>query len=297
MIIISGSSNPILAAQVANITKCDFVKANIHKYDSHEIEIEISQTLSNRNVIIFQSISNPANDNLVELLMIADIAKRSNCKSIIAVIPYFGYSRQDKTEGKYGFCPLSLVAKLLQDSGISKIFTVDMHSENYKNYFKIDFHNIIPTNLFKDLFNKSDSSLIVAPDFGASKRAQFLANEIDGDVVILKKERIFDQINHQSKMVTKVNERHCIIIDDIIDTGNTLSSAINLIKENQPVSITVCATHAVFSKESINPIWYNDLKNFYITDTIYCPSLPSFIQTISVSSIIAEKILNMFSYK
>jgi ribose-phosphate pyrophosphokinase len=288
MIIIGGSSNPNLAQQVANKLGYDFIIAETRKFADQELKVQISRDLYKQDVIILQSTTRPANDHLMELLLLADTAKRSGCRSIAAVMPYFGYSRQDRPSYEYGPISASLVARLIQTSGIDRVITVDLHSKQSEGFFKIGVKNLDPTELFIPACEEEKNYIIISPDIGGLPRARGLASKLGTDLAIINKSRNTNGECIMSEVIGHVAEKHCIIIDDIVDTGGTLCEAAKLLMHHGANSVSACITHAVFSEDCIDRIEQAGFLKFCITDTIYHHTLPSFIKVVPTSEIIVK---------
>jgi ribose-phosphate pyrophosphokinase len=295
MIIIGGSSNPTLAQQIASKIGCGYIMANTKKFADQELKVKINKALYAQEIVIVQSTAQPVNDNLMELLLIADAAKKAGCISVTAIIPYFGYGRQDKASGKDSAIATNLVARLIEESGIDKIITLDMHSERLKDFFKIEIVNVDLSDLFVNVLSKQVNSIVVSPDIGGLLRANTLATKLGTDVIIMNKKRNAEGKCFISDISADVVGKNCIILDDIADTGNTLYAAAELLNRMGVHSINACITHAVFSPGCIEVLGKVKFKTFLITDTIRQQNLPSFIKTISVSDIIAKSL--MFTQK
>ena len=293
MVIISGSSHPILAQQVADGLGCEFIIANTKRFVDQELNVQINKDLYDRNVILLQSINRPVNDHLMELLLLAYIAKKSGCRSITAVIPYFGYSRQDKPSYEYGSASLQLIAKLVEASGIDKIITVDMHSKKSEDFFNIAIKSLDPTEIFITELKRNDNDIVVSPDIGGVPRAMALASKLKTDLAIIDKRRDFDGKCTMYNITRNVAEKNCIIIDDIVDTADTLCKAAKLLIQNGAKTIRACVTHAVFSANCIHQIEQIGFTDFFITDTISHHTLPSFIQIIPISRLIMNALSHL----
>ncbi|PPE06961.1 ribose-phosphate diphosphokinase [Holospora curviuscula] len=291
MIVISGNSHPILAKQIAGKLRCDCIIANTKKFSDQELKIQINNNLYGDDVIILQSTTKPANDHLMELLLLADTAKRANCNSITAVIPYFGYSRQDRPSYEYGPISARLVARLLEISGIDRVITLDLHSRQSEGFFKIEVKNLDPTDLFMNVLEKSNYDIVVSPDSGGLLKAQILASKLGTDLAIMNKIRDFNGKCTIFDVIGNITEKNCIIIDDIVDTGGTLCEALKMLIQNGAHSVSACITHAVFSENCISRIRKARFNKLFVTDTLYHRKLPSFIKVIETSEMIVKLLL------
>ncbi|PPE03396.1 ribose-phosphate diphosphokinase [Holospora curviuscula] len=291
MIIIGGSSHPILAQQIAGKLGCDCIIANTKKFADQELKVQVNKDLYGEDVIILQSTTRPANDHLMELLLLADTAKRAGCNSITAVIPYFGYGRQDRPSYEYGPISASLVARIIEISGIDKVVTVDMHSKQSEGFFKIGVKNLDSTDCFINALQKNSNYMVISPDVGGLPRARILASKLETVLAIINKTRDLQGKCIMSDVIGNVTGKDCIIIDDIVDTGGTLCEAGKLLMQSGANSVSACITHAVFSENCIDRISRAGFAEFFITDTVHHQNLPSFINVIQTSELIVKALL------
>ena len=292
MIVIGGSSHPILAKQVAGALGFNCIIANTKKFADQELKVQVNKDLYGQDVVILQSTTRPANDHLIELLLLADTAKRVGCNSITAVIPYFGYSRQDRPSYEYGPISASLVARLIETSGIDKVVTVDMHSKQSEGFFTIGVKNLDPTDLFAHVLQKNSNYIVISPDIGGLARGRVFAAKLKTNIAIINKKRDSDGRCIMSDIIGNVTGKDCIIIDDIVDTGGTLCRASQLLMESGANSVSACITHAVFSQDCIERINRAGLIKIFVTNTIYHQNLPSFINVIQISDLIVKALLS-----
>lgn len=291
MIVIGGSSHPILAEVVAGKLGCDCIIANTKKFADQELKIQIDRDLHGEDVIILQSTTRPANDNLMELLLLADTARRAGCNSITAVIPYFGYGRQDRPSYEYGPISASLVARLIETSGVDKVVTLDMHSKQSEGFFKIGVKNIDTTDLFIDVLQKNNNYTVVSPDIGGLQRAMAMASKLGTEIAVINKMRDIQGKCIMSDVIGNVAGKDCLVIDDIVDTGDTLCEAAKYLMQSGASSIRAYITHAVFSGNSIDKISRAGFVEFFITDTIHHQNLPTFVNVIQTSDLIVKALL------
>ena len=291
MIIIGGNSHPALARQVANQLGCECIIAHTNRFADQELNIQLYKDLCDEDVIILQSTTNPANEYLMELFLLADTAKRSGCNSITAVIPYFGYSRQDRPSYEYGPISASLVARLIETSGIDKVVTVDMHSKQSEGFFKIGVKNIDPTDLFIPVLQKNSNYITISPDIGGLPRARMLASKLGTDLAIINKKRNPQGKCIMSNVIGNIIGKDCVIIDDIVDTGGTLCKAAKLLMQNGARSVSACITHAVFSNDCLERIGQARFAELFVSDTIYHQNLPSFIKVVQISELLVKALL------
>ena len=285
MIIVAGTSHVELAEAIALGLRCRLIIAQIKKFEDQELRIQVDGNLYEQEVVIVQSTSKPANDYLIELLLLADTAKRAGARRIIAVIPYFGYSRQDRPSYSHGPISASLVATLLEASGVDRVLTLDLHSKQTEGFFKIGVQNFDTITLFANLFCDKENQIVVSPDVGGVMRAQKLADMLNVELAVINKTRLTDGRCVMNNIIGDVANKNCIIIDDIIDTGGTLCRAAELLIENKAKSVSACVTHGVFSGSCINLIENSSFSNFYITNSIKHYNLPRKTQVIKVADI------------
>lgn len=286
MIIIAGSSNLLVAKEIAEGLSIPLIKADIKKFEDQELRVQIEGKLYEQEVIIVQSTSKPANDNLLELLLIADTAKRAGARRIIAVIPYFGYSRQDRLSYLHGPISASLVASMLEVAGINRVITLDLHSKQIEGFFKVGVQNLDSFSLFADLFKSYEDKVIVSPDIGGTFRAQGLAKKLNCGLVVINKTRNAAGECNMLEVIGDVQGKHCIIIDDIIDTAGTICCAAKILIEKGALSIKVCASHAVFSGNAIDLIEKSCIERLYVSNSIEHKNLSKKIEVIDIKQIL-----------
>ncbi len=275
MKIISGNSNRLLAEKIASFLNIPLVKSSLKTFSNKEISVEILEELTGEDVFVIQSTSFPVNDNLMELLITLDAIKRNNPKSLTAVIPYFGYSRQDRETLASSSIPAHLVAHLIMTSGADKIITIDLHSSYLQQLPNISLENIPITPIFYEAISMtafSSDTLIISPDQGGNDRAQALAKLLNLDVVSLYKQRNAESGTCIMELSTSVKRRPCIIIDDIVDTAETLCKAAEILLKAEAKSVEAYITHSVLTGDALKRIETSCLDNVYVTDSIL-PSL------------------------
>jgi ribose-phosphate pyrophosphokinase len=270
--------------------------AKIDKFSDGEAFVEILENVRGQDVFIIQSICFPANDTLMELLLMADALKRASARSIAAVIPYFGYARQDRRP-RSARVPISarLVADLMQVAGIERILTVELHADQIQGFFKIPVDNIYSTKHFATDINalKLDNLVIVSPDVGGVLRARSLAKQVgDADLVIIDKRRPKANVSEVMHIIGDVCGKNCVIVDDIVDTGGTIIKAVDAIMDRGAVSVRAYCTHAVLSGNAFKNFKSTPITELVVTDTISLKpamlDLP--IRQISVAELLAESI-------
>lgn len=289
--IIAGSSHPKLAEAIAFKLSMPFILNNTKKFEDHELCVEIKGDIDGKNVFIVQSTSNPANDHLIELLLLVDAARRAGAKVIAALIPYFGYSRQDSAcKG----APISayVVASMLNAAGIDEVITMDLHSESTGEFFKMKVTNLEVFSLFAKFFDNQDNIIVISPDRGGHNRAKRFAHLLGVKFIVLNKMRLPNNDCVTEGPIEEVVGKNCIIIDDIIDTGGTLCSAAELLIKQGALSVTACITHAVLSAPVIKKLASAPITKLYITDSINHAELGIDIHVVEAANIFAEALLH-----
>lgn len=286
MQIISGSSNPLLAKKIAHNTGYKLLNTKIENFSDGELRVEIQDAIGS-DVIIVQSTSHPANDHLIELLLLVDTARRAGAANITAIIPYFGYSRQDRCTYKHGPISASLVVKMMEIAGITKIITLDLHSKQLEGLFNIPIVNLDPASIFFPIYKDNVNTIIVSPDIGGIARARNFSSLLGKDLAIINKTRDNDNECFMSEIIGHVKGKKCIIVDDIVDSGGTLCKAANLLKDNGALLIEAYITHAVLSGEAQEKIMLSQIDKIFVSDSIYHKSLPAKFVTINIDELIS----------
>ena len=292
--LIAGTSNKILAESIAKILELPLTYCDMSQFNDKEISIVIKDDLADQNVFIIQSTSSPANDRLIELLFIADTARRANAKKITAVIPYYGYGRQDKMVDSNGPISASCVAMLIEAVGISNIITVDLHSQRIEEFFRIPVVNLSITEIFADLIKAKNATnvVIVSPDLGGEMRARRVSEYLNAAFVIVSKKRYKAGQCEAESIVGDVKDKVCYIIDDIVDTAGTLCSAADILMANGAKEVHAYVTHGVLSKDAGDRINNSVLKSLYISVSI-CNlgnGLSNKIKTITIAELMAKQL-------
>jgi ribose-phosphate pyrophosphokinase len=279
MIIIAGQSNIELAEKIAGSLNCKLIIAKTKYFEDRELLVKLDINLIGEDVIIFQSLSKPVNDNLMEILLLIDATKRAKANKITLIIPYLAYSRQNNLLDNN--LAISVVTKMFE--GVDQIITFDLHSKNIEEFFSTKITNISPLGLFKN-YIKNDNLLIVSPDKGGEVRAREFSQAFNCDLAIINKIR--NGSESQAISITgEVRGKNCVIIDDIIDTGNTICKAAELLIEHGALSVECCASHAVLSSGSLARIEQSPIKKIYVSDSIKQKNLLSKIRLVSLGNL------------
>ncbi len=271
MKLLTGNSNKNLSKKIAKNLKSKLINSSIRKFADGEIYVEINENIRGNSIFIIQSISSPANDNLMELLLCIDALKRSSAKNITAVIPYFGYARQDRKVVPRTSISAKLVSNLITKAGADRVVTVDLHAGQIQGFFDIPVDNLFGTPIFARHIKKNIKSkniISVAPDVGGTERARALGKLLDVGLAIVDKRRPAPGKSQVMNVIGNVNGKTCIIIDDIIDSGGTIVNAAQALKKRGAKEVHVYVTHGVLSGEAVNKIKKSKIKNLVVTDTI-----------------------------
>tara|TARA_B100000424_G_scaffold267981_1_gene261878 strand:- start:1593 stop:2525 length:933 start_codon:yes stop_codon:yes gene_type:complete len=271
MKLLTGNSNKNLSIKISNFLKNKLVNSSIRKFSDGELYIEIHENIRGNSIFIIQSISSPANDNLMELLLCIDALKRSSAKNITAVIPYFGYARQDRKVVPRTSISAKLVSNLITKAGADRIVTLDLHSGQIQGFFDIPVDNLFATPIFARHIKKkikSKNLICVAPDVGGTARARALGKMLNVGLAIVDKRRPSPGKSEVMNVIGNVNNKTCIIVDDIIDSGGTIVNAAKILKQKGASDVHVYVTHGVLSGNAVDKIKSSKIKNLVITDTI-----------------------------
>ena len=296
MRIIAGNSNLPLSKSVSDYLGENLTNASIQRFADDEVYVEIKENIRGEDVFVIESLSHPANDNLMELLVIMDALKRASAKRITAVIPYYGYARQDRKPGPRTPISAKLVANLITTAGADRVLTLDLHAEQIQGFFDIPTDNLFAGPVFsKDIKEKYDIGNLVAvsPDIGGVVRARAIANKIGASIAIVDKRRSKPGESEVMNIIGDVKGKDCIILDDIIDSAGTISNAANRIMDLGAKSITSYVTHGVLTGKALERINNSKLTELVITNSINNQDLLSNgnkIRSIDVSNLLGEAI-------
>lgn len=271
LMVFTGNANPELAEKMVRHLDISMGRATVGKFSDGEITVELLENVRGRDVFIVQPTCAPTNDNLMEVLTMADALKRASAGRITAAIPYFGYARQDRRP-RSARVPISakLVANMLHSAGIDRILTVDLHADQIQGFFDIPVDNIYATPILLHDIEKQriDNLTVVSPDIGGVVRARAVAKALQTDLAIIDKRRPKANVAEVMNIIGDIQGRTCIIVDDMIDTANTLCKAASALKERGAERVLAYATHPVFSGEAVSRIAASDIDQVVVTDTI-----------------------------
>ena len=296
MKLLAGNSNRGLAQAVAEYLKTDLTKARIERFADLEVFVEIQENVRGQDIFVLQSTSFPANDNLMELLICIDALYRASASRITAVIPYFGYARQDRKPGPRTPISAKLVANMVQGAGAGRILALDLHAGQIQGFFDIPTDNLIAAPVLeRDIRARFDGAdlMIVSPDVGGVVRARALARRLGADLAIVDKHRSHAGQSEVMNIIGDVSGRTCILVDDIIDSGGTICNAAEALLKQGAESVSSYVTHGVLSGGAIARIASSQLKHLVITDSIE-PSKAVLeqpkIKVVSIAPLIGEAI-------
>lgn len=297
MAVFSGSANPKLAQTVADNLHIPLGKADINRFSDGEIAVEIKENVRGKDVFILQPTCAPTNDHLMEVILLADALRRSSASRITAVIPYFGYARQDRRP-RSARVPISakVVADMLSIAGIDRIMMVDLHADQIQGFFDVPVDNLYGTPvLLRDLKQQNyENLMVVSPDVGGVVRARAMAKLLgDADLAIIDKRRARANESQVMHIIGDVSGRDCVIVDDIVDTAGTLCKAAQALKDHGARRVVGYITHPVLSGRAIETIQDSALDELVVTDTIPLSEAASAcanIRQISIASMIAESL-------
>jgi ribose-phosphate pyrophosphokinase len=272
MKLLAGNSNSRLSLAIAKVLDLPLTKAHIRRFADNEVFVVIEENVRGEDVFVVQSTSYPANDNLMELLICIDALARASARRITAVMPYFGYARQDRKTG--GRTPISakLVANLITRAGADRVLTMDMHSGQIQGFFDIPTDNLLPTPLMatdlRQRERRTDELMIVSPDVGGVARARSLAERLNADLAIVDKRRSGPGVSEVMNIIGDVKDRRCLLFDDIVDSAGTLCNAAQALIDAGATSVSAYVTHGVLSGGAVERVSGSALTELVITDSI-----------------------------
>jgi len=299
--IFSGTSNNDLAKKICDELGITLGDAKITRFKDGEVHVKLNSTVRGASCFVIQSTSNPVNESLMELLVFIDALKRASAKDITAVIPYYGYSRQDRKASPREPITAKLVANLLTSAGATRVMTMDLHAQQIQGFFDIpvDHMKALPilAKYFIDKGLTGDDVVVVSPDVGGVKRARTLSAWLDCKIAIIDKRRPKPNESEVMNIIGEVQGKKAIFIDDMIDTAGTITNGAQSIIDSGAVEAYACCTHAVFSDPALERLEASPLKEVIITDTIYLPENKKLdkIKIISVDKLFSEGIRRVFN--
>jgi len=294
MRLITGNSNKHLVDAIGSYLGLSQVKADVRRFSDDEVFVEVQENVRGEDMFVIQSTSAPANDNLMELLIMIDALRRASARRITAVIPYFGYARQDRKVGPRTPISAKLVANLITEAGANRVLTVDLHAGQIQGFFDIPTDNLFAQPvIIKDIQEQlaGKNPMVVSPDVGGVVRARSLASRLNTDLAIVDKRRPRAGVSEVMNIIGDVEGRVCILVDDIVDSGGTLCNAAEALLNNGATEVYAYCTHGVLSGKAVERIAGSKLKSMVVTDSI-APTPAQIacanIRTISIAPLLGE---------
>jgi len=294
--VFSGTANQEFAKSVARYLSIPLSEATIKRFSDGEISVQINESVRGKDVFIVQSTCAPANANLMELLIMTDALRRSSANSITAVVPYFGYARQDRKAAPRVPITAKLVANLFETAGIDRVVTVDLHAGQIQGFFNIPVDNLYGSIVFKDYLQRKNlkNPIIASPDIGGVARARNFAKNFELDIVIIDKRREKANESEVMNIIGDVKGKDVILIDDMIDTAGTIVKAASALKKNGASSVMAFCTHPVLSGPAYDRIEQGELDELVVTDTIPLSKESDKVTVLSISKVFAETIRRIY---
>ena len=293
MKIVSGTNNPKLSQEISKHLRTKLVNSKIRRFADSEVYIEINENMRGSEVFVIQGTSYPANDNIMELLVCIDALRRASAKNITAVLPYFGYARQDRKVTPRSHISAKLVANLITNAGANRVLTLDLHANQIQGFFDIPVDNLFAAPIFvKDIKKniKSKNLVCVAPDVGGVERARAIGKRLNADLAIIDKRRSGPGKSEVMNVIGQVKGKSCVIIDDLVDSGGTICNAADALVKKGAKDVYAYVVHGVFSGNAVERIQKSKIKQFVVTNSIDNSEKTkrSKIKTISVAPLLGE---------
>ena len=296
--IFTGNANPALAREICDYLGLPLGEAFVGRFNNGEVQIMIDESVRGKDVFIIQPTSYPVNDNLMELMVMADALKRASARHITAVVPYYGYARQDrKTRGREPITA-KLVANLMQTSGITRLVTVDLHAGQIQGFFDVPVDHLYGASILAKYINEKnlEDAIVVSPDLGGVTRARDLADRIGAPIAIIEKKRPEPGVAKVMNLIGDVKGKNCIIVDDIVDTAGSLVEGAKALEEFGAKSVTAAVTHAVLTDPASERIANSNIKELIVTNTMPLPENCKLenVTQLSVAPLLGEAIMRIF---
>lgn len=290
--IFTGTAYPEFAQEVARFLDVPVANAIVGKFSDGEINVQISESVRGKDIFIIQPTCAPTNDNLMELLVMTDAFRRSSARTINAIIPYFGYARQDRKAAPRVPITAKLVANLMETAGIDRIVTMDLHAGQIQGFFDVPVDNLYGSIIFRDYIKQKNlpNPIIASPDIGGVSRARYFADQLGFDLVIVDKKREKANVSEVMNIIGDVEDKDVILVDDMIDTAGTMCKAAEVLKKHGARSVMALGTHPVLSGPAIERIENSVLDEIVMTNTIPLTQKCSKIKILSVAPLFAEVI-------
>lgn len=297
--IFAGNSNPELAEEIASIMGKPLGRSTVGKFSDGEISVNLWETVRGLDTYIIQSTCDPVNDNLMELLIMIDAMKRASAGRINAVIPYYGYARQDRKAKARDPITAKLVADIISSAGADRVVTMDLHASQIQGYFNIPVDHLLGMPILVKHFKEMriDDLVIVSPDHGSVRRARNMAHPLDAPIAIIDKRRPKANVSEIMNIIGDIEGKNAILVDDIIDTAGTIANAANALKDLGAKEVFACSTHAVLSGPAIERIQESAISEMILLNTIPLPEKKKLdkIKVLSVAPLFAEAMIRIFT--
>ncbi len=296
MKVLSCNSNRPLAEAIATYLNVSLTEADVRRFADMEVFVEIHENVRGEDVFVIQSTSYPANDNIMELLVCLDALRRGSARRVTAVLPYYGYARQDRKSGPRTPISAKLLANLITSAGADRILTIDLHAAQIQGFFDIPADNLYSAQVFKtDIISRynSDELVVVSPDVGGVIRARAIASRIEADLAIIDKRRPRAGISEVMNIIGDVSGRHCIMVDDIVDSGGTLCNAAQALIDAGAITVDAYVTHGVLSGGAVSRVASSPLNSLVTTDSIQSTEamrVATNIRQITIAPLLGEAI-------
>ena len=296
--IFTGNANPALAKEICDYLGLPLGEAFVGRFNNGEVQIMIDESVRGKDVFIIQPTSYPVNDNLMELMVMADALKRASARHITAVVPYYGYARQDrKTRGREPITA-KLVANLMQTSGITRLVTIDLHAGQIQGFFDVPVDHLYGASILAKYINEKnlEDVIVVSPDLGGVTRARDLADRIGAPIAIIEKKRPEPGVAKVMNLIGDVKGKNCIIVDDIVDTAGSLVEGAKALEEFGAKSVMAAVTHAVLTDPASERIANSNIKELIVTNTMPLPENCKLdnVTRLSVAPLLGEAIMRIF---
>ncbi|SES24356.1 ribose-phosphate diphosphokinase [Salisediminibacterium halotolerans] len=292
------NSNPELAHEITEAMGAEMGKSSVQRFSDGEVQINIEESIRGCDIFVIQSTSSPANEHLMELLIMIDALKRASARTINVVMPYYGYARQDRKARSREPITAKLVANLLETAGADRVITLDLHASQIQGFFDIPVDQLIGVPILANYFEEKqlEDIVIVSPDHGGVVRARKMADRLKAPIAIIDKRRPKPNMSEVMNIVGKIEGKTAIIIDDIIDTAGTMTLAANAMIESGAKEVYACSTHPVLSGPAIERIENSALKELVVTNTIPLPPEKKIekVKQLSVGNLLAKAIVNVY---
>ena len=302
MKLMAGNANKPLAEAIAAYLQVELTNASIKRFSDMEVFVEIHENVRGQDVFVVQPTSYPANDNLMELLVTLDALRRASAERVTAVIPYYGYARQDRKTAPRTPITARLVANLITQAGASRVVTLDLHSGQIQGFFDIPLDNLYAQPVFindiKDRYSENGGPMIVSPDVGGVVRARAIAKRLDTDLAIIDKRREQAGVSEVMNIIGDVKDRDCILIDDMVDSAGTLCNAAGALMNDGAKSVSAYVTHGVLSGGAVGRVSASPMRELVITDSIQATEavrLADNVRQLSIAPLMAEAVKRISS--